>query len=232
MNSFVSKQILTSQTIGECLRKAREGACFSIENVSFKIGIKERYLSAIEIGLYSELPGEVYALEFIKKYATFLRMDPSVAGQAYKKERKQLIAGNYQLSAHGASYKALKSSKIFSRALVSVGIFLALVYGFIFSKGLFSQPNISITTPDEYFNSSSSHITLQGIANHAKEVRVNGEEINLSKDGAFIESFNLPQGMTILRIDAKSRLGKIMTRYRTIVVASDLSMNIVSKKIE
>ena len=102
--------------------------------------------------------------------------------------------------------------------MLSIAFVSAIAYGFYLAHGLFSPPNVVISTPDAYMKSYSSHVTLQGKAEHAKEVSINGDTIILSKDGTFIESFNLPDGITILRIDAKSRLGKTTTVYRIVAV--------------
>jgi len=218
MNSFVSKQILTSQTIGEQLAKAREGASLSKEEVSLKTGIKERYISAIEFGLYSEMPGEIYTLEFIKKYALFLRMDINDVVSKYKKERGVLLDSNYKLSAKGESYKLAHKVRWVARALFfsSAGAFI--VYIFMISYNIFSPPSILITPEDEYIKISSSQITLQGKVSHAKEVYINTDPVVLSKDGSFMESFNLPKGVNLLKITARSRLGKISEEYRLVYV--------------
>lgn len=219
MNSFVSKQILSSQTIGEQLAKARKGACLSIDDVSLKLGIKARYLSAIEFGLYAELPGEIYCKEFIKKYAQFLNINPSQAAKEYKKERAAPVNCNYKLSAHGKSYALISGPRFVGRAVLGLGVSIAAVYALIMGSYFFSGPSIIINTPAEYMEIDSSHITLQGKAKHAVQVFVNQEPIVLSKDGTFIESFNLPKGVNILNIRAVSRTGKQATEFRTIIVA-------------
>ncbi|MBU2575785.1 helix-turn-helix domain-containing protein [Patescibacteria group bacterium] len=227
MNSFISKQILTSQTIGERLAKAREGASLSQEDVSLKIGIKERYISAIEFGLYSELPGEIYALEFIKKYAAFLRMDPKSAACAYKKERGIQKNSNYKLSAKGESYKLAHRARWAANTLVLTGVAVFIVYAFVLGRNIFSPPSILIIPEDEYIKISSSQITLQGKVLHAKEVCINTDPIILSKDGTFIESFNLPKGVNLLKITARSRFGKVSEVYRVVYVEEAIDQTLV-----
>ena len=223
MNSFISKQILTTQTIGERLRKARDGADLSIEEVSISTRIKEDYIRAIEMGMYSELPGEVYALEFIKKYARFLRMDCARAAEAYKKEKQGTFCPP------PAREKVFKYSRWMATSMITASSIAFIAYAVFFGRAFFSGPEIEIASPKEYIETSSSLITIQGTAKRAEKVMINMEQIQVEKDGSFIESFNLPYGMNIIRISAQSRLNKTTVKYIGILVKKESNNAIVLK---
>ena len=64
------------ETPGEMIKKAREKAGFSVEDVSERIKILSRYLEAIENNDVKSLPSRVYTLGFVKCYAEFLHLEP------------------------------------------------------------------------------------------------------------------------------------------------------------
>ena len=81
-----------NKTVGEILKDARLASKLSIEKVSDKTRIGERYIIAIEAGDFNALPGPVYASGFVRTYAKFLGLD---AGAIYDKFRDE-SAGNRQ----------------------------------------------------------------------------------------------------------------------------------------
>ena len=60
------------KSLGEYLRRRRQGRDISLEEVSEKIKIHIKYLTAIEDGKDADLPGAVYKELFVKSYCDFL----------------------------------------------------------------------------------------------------------------------------------------------------------------
>lgn len=218
MNSFVTKQILTSQTIGEQLRKTREGMGFEIKEISKKTGIQERYLISIEIGLYGELPGDIYALEFVKKYASFLKIDPKKAAKIYLDEIKETESGCYKFGADAEASRIINRIKWATRSIVALLVFCVLGYSVFYAWGFFSAPSLIVLTPEDYVETKSPSVTLQGKTYRAKKIFINSEPVSFSESGDFIRSYDLPVGETVFKIWAEGVLGKKTVVYKKIVV--------------
>ncbi len=62
--------------IGPALRNERSRQQLSLDDVSKGTRISPRFLDAIEKGQLDQLPGIVFARNFVRQYATYLRMDP------------------------------------------------------------------------------------------------------------------------------------------------------------
>lgn len=60
------------QSLGDFLRRRRQGRDLSLEDVAEKIKIHVKYLTAIEEGKDEDLPGHVYKELFLKSYCEFL----------------------------------------------------------------------------------------------------------------------------------------------------------------
>jgi cytoskeleton protein RodZ len=72
------------RTIGQLLRETREGFGSDLNRVATALRIRAAYLEAIEEGRYDQLPGAVYALGFVRAYATHLGLDGEEAVRRFK----------------------------------------------------------------------------------------------------------------------------------------------------
>jgi transcriptional regulator with XRE-family HTH domain len=60
-----------------CLKRAREAQQLNIEEIALSLKLRLVYLHALESGNWDEMPGEVYAIGFLKQYAAYLDVDVS-----------------------------------------------------------------------------------------------------------------------------------------------------------
>jgi len=63
--------------LAHCLKNRRESQELNVEEIALTLKLRPVYLKALESGDWSEMPGEVYALGFLKQYAAFLDLDIS-----------------------------------------------------------------------------------------------------------------------------------------------------------
>ncbi len=227
MASFVSKPILTTQTIGEQLRKAREGAGRSLDELSHTLGIKSAYLEAIELGSYQELPGDIYGLEFTRRYAAALRMDPNRAVALHRAERARSASPKQAWRAFHQKPMARFRAQWLFRGLAAAGSTAVLFYAVMFGKTLFGPPELEIVTPLEYQEVQDSRVVVQGAARNAVEVFLNGELVPVQRDGSFTQSLSLPAGYHLLRITALGRGGRETTEFRAVRVLSSGEASVV-----
>jgi len=67
------------QSISERLRAAREARGIDLFRVERDTKIRIKYLVAMELGQFEELPADVYARGFLRNYASYLGLDPDEA---------------------------------------------------------------------------------------------------------------------------------------------------------
>lgn len=79
---------MTSETLGERLKKIREGRGLDYGKVETETSIRTDYLKCLEDGDYASLPGEIYAKNFLKVYGGFLGLDEEAIIEQYENERK------------------------------------------------------------------------------------------------------------------------------------------------
>ena len=82
---FKTKKIISSKSIGEDLEKGRKARNMSLRAVEQKCGVGEAYLLAMENNEWDLLPGEIYAKNWLKKYAIFLGLNLSEEIKKFEK---------------------------------------------------------------------------------------------------------------------------------------------------
>lgn len=75
------------QTVGEILRSEREKKGLSIKEIEIATSIRTLYITAIEEGNYSIIPGEVYLKGFIRNYANYLGLDGQQIVDLYRQNQ-------------------------------------------------------------------------------------------------------------------------------------------------
>jgi cytoskeleton protein RodZ len=73
-----------SEKIGSALREAREAANASLDDISALLKIRSDHLQALENDDFDRLPGSVYAIGFIRTYATHLGLNAGELIERYK----------------------------------------------------------------------------------------------------------------------------------------------------
>ena len=63
--------------LAQCLKSTRKGKDLTLEEIALSLKLRSSYLSALESGDWTDMPGEVYAIGFLKQYAAFLDLDIS-----------------------------------------------------------------------------------------------------------------------------------------------------------
>ena len=72
--------------VGALLRRRREEIQQDVEDVSRQLRIRSAYIRAIEEGRFQELPGNAYAIGFVRAYADYLGLDGNTVVSDYRDE--------------------------------------------------------------------------------------------------------------------------------------------------
>jgi cytoskeletal protein RodZ len=67
------------EEIGKILKDKRENKKLTIEEISDKIKIRKQYISSLEDGDISQIPGEAYITGYIKIYSSCLGVDDKIS---------------------------------------------------------------------------------------------------------------------------------------------------------
>lgn len=221
MSLFTIRNILTSQTIGERLAKVRQGNSLTLGDVARALGIKRQYLEAIEVGHYADLPGDIYALEFIKSYARALRLDADRAAEEYRREReserrRQAPSRRFTFIFAPKQGRRRKISLFFLRLGLVLPALALFFYGINTLFRVVLPPRLEVFSPSPYYEMTGSLIAFSGQAAPGSRVFINSQELPVDESGAFNETFNLAPGLTLFKITARNGTAREQSVYRVV----------------
>src|SRR3989339_1103873 len=88
MTGFKLKNIKTDLTVGQRLECQRTNLNLSLQTAAEQTKISIDYLVALEKSQYTRLPGDVYARNFLKRYADWLGLEAGDLVAKYQSETK------------------------------------------------------------------------------------------------------------------------------------------------
>ncbi len=208
---FLSKKIVKIETLGEKLKKLREGKELSLEKVEKKINIQSKYLQALENGDYSKLPGEVYIKNFLIQYANFLGIDTAKTVKIYDQERIPVVQRKYSIK------KNLVLSQILWKSFKILSLFLIIFYLSWGIKKIIFPPYLTIVNPDDNFITRESSIKINGETEEDATVKVNDKLATSNLKGKFEETVDLKPGLNIIEISAAKKYSREKVIIRRIM---------------
>jgi len=89
-------------------------------------------------------------------------------------------------------------------------LFIAISAGYSYyaMRDIIAGPTIAALSPNDGDNVSSSLVTVSGNVQRASLVTLNDREILIDESGEFTEQLLLPNGYTIISVEARDKLGR------------------------
>lgn len=204
------------QTLGQKLQAARERKKLSLAEVERRTRIRGKYLTALEQGDYESLPHEAYTKGFIQSYADLVGLSAQPLLEQYRSE----LGDHAPLLRHHSS--GVSGGSAISPRRVTLAVIVAItvvVLGYFFWQfsALTAPPKLEVSSPAKDEVLHGSLINVQGQVDGGADVFINDTPILSDARGNFKSSIALQEGVNIIRVTAKNRLGTSTTVTRNIL---------------
>jgi transcriptional regulator with XRE-family HTH domain len=206
---FQKKKII-GQSLGCKFSEARKEQGLSVTEVSEKIHVAKRYLNAIEGSDYSKLPADVYALSFVKNYATFLGLPCKEMVQEYKSERS-IFENIGEMVQKDVTQPVTRASRIhfFVTPAIVKGFLVFCIAGVCMMylglkvEAIVRPPTLSIFTPEDNILVKEGVITFSGKTELEARLEINGQKVLVDEDGYFDEQLDVQPGLNVITVSAR-----------------------------
>lgn len=219
---FRKRKIQNKNGIGNTLKTARQKTGLSLKMIAKHIQIDKKYLEALENDKWQNLPGEIYAKNFIKKYCQFLSQEYKVDIDESKIDFSK-ISGfkhkNYQKDFHKKTLQKdfLNLPKILKIVLIVLIVLTALIYLIWQINSIIQPPEIILFHPVTDLTLTDNSITISGQTEAEVKLKINGEDIILEPDNTFSLTLNLQEGLNTITIEGKKKYSKTRVIERKII---------------
>ncbi|MBI3572930.1 MAG: helix-turn-helix domain-containing protein, partial [Candidatus Kerfeldbacteria bacterium] len=202
---FRQRPIAAPDTLGERLRQLREEAHLSLDEIGREIHVASKYLSAIEEGRYQELPGPVYARNFVRLYIQRMGLSLDAAMETFAAEYTIMTAARpakrpmlAQRSKHRTPWWRQHRRLVLAAALILVVIGY---FGWQVAR-LISPPLLVVTQPASDRSQKATFITVVGQTEIGAKVAINNQAVDTAANGTFSVRIDLQPGLNTLEISA------------------------------
>ncbi|MDQ2853809.1 MAG: helix-turn-helix domain-containing protein [Chloroflexota bacterium] len=166
--------------LGEVLRTAREARFIDLARVERDTRIRRRYLSALELGDYRDLPPPVYTKGFLRNYGLYLGLDPEYLVDLYRLESgttvdRQAVPLPRRPVAARQGRSLVITSNVVAAAILTVMV-VALVVYLVNQLMTFGRiPELRITDPvSDVTGYSGTEYTIRGQTEPESKVTTSG----------------------------------------------------------
>lgn len=210
MSDFVRKKISAHKTLGDILKTARKKKEISLSQAEEETKVRLKYLESLEEGRYEALPGNVYALGFLTKYADFLGLENlDELANRFKMER-----GESPFQSRLMPRRRLREPWFYltPKLLTVIGVVLVLmvVLGYIiYSVRTFTMPpNLEISSPSSEQILTKDTVDIIGKTDTGVALTINNQAVLLDGNGNFTQQVKLSPGLNTFEIRSVNRLKK------------------------
>jgi cytoskeletal protein RodZ len=219
--TFTKRPLVAGATLGERLRTLRSEVRLTPEEIGAQISVAAKYIVAIEESRYKDLPGLVYARQFVRRYADYLATDVEMAMSIFEQEyavvSKTGPAARPLLTAR-ANTEFPWYRRHFRLILSSVVVALVLSYIGIQVVRNFLPPRLDITNPAKDISTKELQYTIRGQTDPSAAVSINDQDVQAINNGTFSVTVDLHVGINALKISATKKHSSARVVIRNILV--------------
>lgn len=225
LNNFNSKEVSGPRNLGEVLLWEREKRRYTLEQAAKALNVRQAYLENLEKNEIDQLPADIYARNYLRKYANFLHLPEREILFLYEREKK-LRENLKEKSGEGKitrekdpSFSFVLTPRLIKISAVLVLVIFFLIYLWYQVSDLSAPPKINIIEPSAAEQTlKEKTILVVGETSPDAALTINGQPIHLNSEGKFQENISLQKGINVLRFEVKNRLGKKQTVEKKILV--------------
>jgi len=218
---FERKKIRQPNCSGNLLQEARLKTGLSLKMIAKHIKIDKKYLEALECNAWHKLPGEVYAKNFLKKYCSYLKINPAtlkIDWSSIDDFKTSRPSEDFKKKARPQDLLNLpKTLRAILILLAALAIIIYLIWQINF---IISAPEIEIFYPANDITTPNNILILTGKTEHEVKLKINDQEIILESDNTFSQTLNLSPGLNIIKIEGKKKYSKTQILERRVIYES------------
>ena len=207
---------VSQETLGEYLFSIRQHFGYTIEEVSQKTGIFEKFISAIEQGSYQLLPPDVYVLGFLRKIAEVYKISCDDLISQYKKEKGVALRTGLEKIVAKPTMRSYFSNLAITPKILTLGGGLlfgvgAFVYILFQALSVNRTPHLTIIDPKPDTVMQGSSVVVKGETEPGISITVNGQNVLVDSDGTFETTLGVAPGQKDFQFIATNKFGKQKT---------------------
>ncbi len=223
-NFFVRTVNDSEQSFSTRLKQKREALFISKKSAALELKVLEKFITATEENVVELLPANIYTINLLKRYSIYLKEDPELILQLFKKARGISLVNESPMVINRRP-KILIRARFFH--YMAGAVFGLAVLGYLFYKTVVitSPPFIVVYEPADNNIVATPVIMVRGKTDPLVNVKINGQSVSLEADGQFNQELVLGTGVNVIKISGAKRYSRERVIMRQITVSSGKSVS-------
>lgn len=219
---FNRRRIAHHETLGQQLRRVREHAGVSVDQMAGHLKIRRDYVEAIERSDYRSLPSQVFVKNYVRNYTKFLQLnwatiEPQLADELRVYESTPHIP---TLKRH-LTKRPLRAIEV-AAVIGIIFVIVAVAAYFSFEIGNIVQPPpLELVSLPTVVPADQRVVTIAGQTAPEAIVSINDQVIPVQADGSFSQVMTLQPGSNVFKILAKTKRSRSNSQYFQIYVENN-----------
>ncbi len=206
--------------IGERLKQERIKKGYTLDQIAKATKIRPQFITAIEEGNYTKLPGSSYTQGFVKNYIEFLDLPMKESMAMFRREFNEKeyvgIVPDSFVNKEDIPLKTVRLNRAIALVVIAVvGILLYLFYQY---RSAFFAPALTVDVPVERAIVASQSVVVSGATDSNTTVTVNNLPAFVDANGHFTKEVPVFPGTSTIVIKSVNSFGRITSLERHIVV--------------
>jgi len=214
---FVIRKLEAHRSIGEELLHMRRERNWTLWEMEKKTKIRKHLLNAIEKGLMADLPERLYARNILKTYVKALGGNVAYFLNRFEEEWGACDLPHRDRLPLQRAHISFSPSKILTVCGILAACVSVMAYLGFEVRAIMAPPDLQISSPSDGSTTDQAVVRMTGRTKSNVSLKINGNPVLLSKDGAFEADVALERGLNIVTIEGAKRYSKSTRLYRHVI---------------
>ena len=211
-----AKQTFTPN-VGQRLKARRKELGVSLAQVELETKIRGKFLTLLESGDYSKLPNDIYTRGFVQQYSAYLGVSGQLMAEQYVSERGGAIEAETRAPRIQKPRRLIVTGRLIGLAATALVVAAVVGYLLLQFSSLAAAPHLILTAPSGDATITGSSVRIAGNTTPGSDVSVNDTLVPSDANGQFSDTLALQDGINVIRISSRSKLGKRTLITRNII---------------
>jgi|GEM_PF-2724143 len=216
MTSFTKRDVRHGEHVGDTIRSLREDLGWTQEELSERSHVDARYIRAFEEYRYQDLPGTLYAKNFLRSIAEACNVNTEKLLDRFQSDERVFPFKRAITPPKELATPRFWTPKKLRALILIVLLFVAIAYVGIELFGLFRAPDLIIFSPQDNIEIQATSVEVKGKIEKGATITINTAPIDVDDEGNFSTQIDLTPGVNTLTITATRKFGRKTTVVRNL----------------
>jgi cytoskeletal protein RodZ len=203
--------------VGQRLKVRRKELGVTLAQVELDTKIRGKFLTQLESGDYSKLSNDIYTRGFVQQYATYLGVSGQLMAEQYVSERGGAIEAETRAPRIQKTRRLIVTGRLVGLGISALIVTSVVGYLVLQFSSLAAAPRLFLSSPSVDATIDGSSVRIAGNTTPGSDVSVNDTLVPGDANGQFSDTLALQDGINVIRISSRSKLGKTTLITRNII---------------